>query len=430
MINIALLGYGTVGSGFYEILNNNKAKLENLVKSKLNLKHILVNDLKKERKSLKNKDILTDDYSRVIDDSDIDIAVILIGGRESAYQYIKDFLNKGKIVITANKLVLSENYFELMRLAERNQTHIFFEAAVAGGLPIVTAIKEYLPGDNIYEIDAILNGTTNYILSVMEEKTISMKETLNIAQEKGIVEADSSEDLEGRDAAHKISIIANLAYDISVNPQDIPSKGIEGITSYDIIYASELGYKIKLIASIKNINNKIKIGVRPHLINKDEYLAAVDGVHNAVEIYSEYTNRLRFEGKGAGKYPSANAVISDLIKASEAVKERKAKFEVNIIDNTETFDLHANLKQSFYIRIQIEKNDEIIDQIKAIFSEEDLAELFFKDNMTETPILPVIIITKNILEEELEDILTEIEEVNGVLTVNNIIPIKEKFRDF
>ena len=428
MVNIALLGYGTIGSGFYEILEKNKAKIENLVKARVNIKYILVEDLEKEREEIKDKGILTDDYCRILDDSELDIIVELMSGKDGAFDYIKDFLKKGTTVITANKEVLAKNYTELMELAEKNNTHLFFEASVAGGIPIIKAIKEYLTGDNIFEIDAILNGTTNYILSVMEEKTISMKETLKLAQEKGISEENPSADLEGHDAANKISILANLAFDISVNPEDIPCRGVEGITSYDIIYAAELGYKIKLIASIKNIDNNINIGVRPNLVEKNEYLASIDGVDNAVEIFSQYSGRLRFDGKGAGKYPTGNAVISDLIEAVKVIKKKKVKFEVNKLEKIETFDLHANLEQPFYIRLQIEKDEEIIEEVKKKFSEEDIADLFFKDNMTETPILPVIIITKKIKERRLENILEDIDEIDGVLTINNIIPIREKVK--
>lgn len=426
MINIALLGYGTIGSGFYEILNGNKAKIENLIKAKINIKYIFVSDLQEKREEIIDEDILTDNYEKILSDPDIDIVVELIAEEGAAYNYIKDFLKKGKIVITANRDALAKHYSELMLLAEKNNAHLFFEASVAGGIPIIKAIREYLTGDNIIEIDGILNGTTNYILSIMENETISMKETIKIAQEKGIVEKDPAADLEGRDAVNKITILANLAFDISVDPSEIPCKGIEGITSYDIIYASELGYKIKLIASIKNINNKINIGVRPNLVDKDDYLATIDGVDNAVEIFSQYSKRLRFDGAGAGKYPTGNAVISDLIEAAKVLKEKKVKFEVNILKQTETFDLHAYLEQSFYIRLQIEKSKDIITDIKNIFSENDLADLFFKDNMTETPLLPVIIITKKIKEDKLNHILERIEDLNGVLTINNIIPIRER----
>lgn len=164
------------------------------------------------------------------------------------------------------------------------------------------------------------------------------------------------------------------------------------------------------------------------MVDKEDYLATIDGVDNAVEIFSQYSQRLRFDGVGAGKYPTGNAVISDLIEAAKVLKEKKVKFEVNLLKHTETFDLHAYLEQSFYIRLQIEKDEDIIEEIKSIFSEKDLADLFFKDNMTETPLLPVIIITKKIKEDKLDDILERIEALNGVLTVNNIIPIKERVK--
>jgi len=424
VINIALLGFGTVGSGFYEILKREKEKIEKKINDNVSIKYILVNDLNKNREQISPNIILTDSFEEIISDENIDIIIELIGGETPALEYIKRSLAAEKIVITANKLLVANHFNELIKLAEKNKTHIFFEASTAGGIPVINTIEDYLTGDKINELHGILNGTTNYILSVMEKETVSMPETIKKAQELGYAEQDPSSDLEGLDALYKIVILANLAFSCTVNPKDIYCKGIKGITSYDIMYAEELGYKIKLIASAVNKDSGLRISVSPFLIKKEDDFASVNGADNSLEIKSENLNHLFLKGPGAGKFPTGNAVIFDLIKASlflygDYRKSRNKKFnEINI-------DRKPDFKQSFYIRLQIEKNDSVIENIKNIFDENNLADIILEDGSSDTPLLPLIILTRKISIRKIEIFMEDIENINGVLTVNNIIPLKE-----
>ncbi|RCW89338.1 homoserine dehydrogenase [Halanaerobium sp. DL-01] len=424
MISIALLGFGTVGSGFYEILKREEEKIEEKINDKVSIKYILVNDLSKNREQISSDTIVTDSFEKIIADENIDIIIELIGGETPALDYIKRSLSAEKIVITANKLLVANYFKELIKLAEKNKTHIFFEASTAGGIPVINMVEDYLAGDKINELHGILNGTTNYILSVMEKETVSMPETIKKAQALGYAEQDPSSDLGGLDALYKIVILANLAFSCAVNPEDIYCKGIKGITSYDIMYAEELGYKIKLIAAAKREDSGLRIFVSPFLIKKDDDFASTVGADNSLEIKSENLNHLFLKGPGAGKFPTGNAVIFDLIKASRFLlgdykKSRSKKF------NNIKINRKSDFKQSFYIRLQIEKNDSIIKNIKSMFDESNLADMILKDGSSDTPLLPLIILTRKISIQKIEKFMEYVENINGVLTINNIIPLKE-----
>ncbi|RCW51550.1 homoserine dehydrogenase [Halanaerobium sp. MA284_MarDTE_T2] len=424
MISIALLGFGTVGSGFYEILKREEEKIEEKINDKVSIKYILVNDLSKNREQISSDTIVTDSFEKIIADENIDIIIELIGGETPALDYIKRSLSAEKIVITANKLLVANYFKELIKLAEKNKTHIFFEASTGGGIPVINMVEDYLAGDKINELHGILNGTTNYILSVMEKETVSMPETIKKAQALGYAEQDPSSDLGGLDALYKIVILANLAFSCAVNPEDIYCKGIKGITSYDIMYAEELGYKIKLIAAAKREDSGLRIFVSPFLIKKDDDFASTVGADNSLEIKSENLNHLFLKGPGAGKFPTGNAVIFDLIKASRFLlgdykKSRSKKF------NNIKINRKSDFKQSFYIRLQIEKNDSIIKNIKSMFDESNLADMILKDGSSDTPLLPLIILTRKISIQKIEKFMEYVENINGVLTINNIIPLKE-----
>ncbi|MGM0601745.1 MAG: homoserine dehydrogenase [Bacillota bacterium] len=424
MINVALLGFGTVGSGFYEILQKEKNKIYNKIGEEINVKYILVSDLTKDRTNISHNTVLTDSFNEIISDESLDIIIELIGGSTPALEYIKQSLKTKKIVITANKLVVANNFKELIKLAEKNKTHIFFEASTAGGIPVINTINDYLSADEIKEIYGILNGTTNYILSVMEKDTVSMPETIKKAQNLGYAEQDPSSDLEGLDALYKIVILANLAFSCSIDPDDIYCKGIKGITSYDIMYAEELGYKIKLIASAKMEKNGLRISVSPFLIEKEDDLASVTGADNSIEIISKNMQHLFLKGPGAGKFPTGNAVISDLIKASRFLNsDYKTNYSKQY--NKIKINREPDFKQSFYIRVQVEKDETVIDKIKNIFDESNLADMILKDGSSDTPLLPLVILTRKISINKIEKFMENIEDINGVLTVNNIIPLKE-----
>jgi homoserine dehydrogenase len=315
-IYVGLLGCGVVGSGVVELFEKNKD-------SNVKLKTLVVKDLNKERK-VKFANITTD-ANKVLDDPEIDIVVELIGGYNPAKEYLVKALKNRKHIITANKAIISGHGNEIFKLAKENNLNVGFEGAVAGGIPIINPLLDWLSLGNITSIAGILNGTTNFILTRMGEG-MQYEEALKIAQEKGFAESDPSLDVEGKDAAQKIAILASLAFGRWIKPEEVYCEGITEVKPTDIEYASELGYVVKLLAIAKKTEkNQIDVRVHPALIRKTHRLASVNEEFNAIEIngapFDEYLN----VGKGAGQGPTAFSVYYDIIKTAEMIKSGTAR---------------------------------------------------------------------------------------------------------
>ncbi|RAK11143.1 homoserine dehydrogenase [Halanaerobium saccharolyticum] len=411
---------------FFNFFEKNINQIEKLTAQKVEITYILNNSVDKKipssfTKKFKKTDFIKD-YNKILADPEVDIILELSRKQESSDYLLRALKNK-KIVITSNLKVIAENYLEIRKMEKRFESRVFFSAAFSP-LPIKTLIDNFYALDELEELNAILNATTNYILAEMEKYTISMKETVEQAKELSYTEENTDLDLNGVDSLNKIIILTNLFYNTALDPALINAKGIKGITSYDLIYAAELGYKIKLICTIKKENKELYLGVRPNLIPQDSFLASINENSNGVEILSNYNAKTTFTAENSDQ-ASVNLLSLDLIKAAEFIKN-KNQSEFNIeIKNISVSDYYQEKFSSFYVRLQLEKDEEIIDKIKKIFSEKNLADLILHDNLTETPLLPVIILTKKIKEKDLEELLEEVEDLEGVLTVNNIIAVKE-----
>lgn len=314
-INVGLIGYGTVGTGVVDLFADQKPK-------GINLKTVVVKDINKPRKS--GFPNITDDANKVIEDPEIDIVIELVGGYEPAKSYILKAIKNGKHVVTANKAVISEYGPEIFAEAEKNNVNIGFEGAVAGGIPIINPLLDQLSLGKIKSITGILNGTTNFILTRMSEG-MDYATALKIAQEKGFAEKDPSFDVEGKDAAQKIAILASLAFGKWIKPNEVYCEGITEIKPVDIEYAFELGYVVKLLAIAIKTDKGIDVRVHPALIDKTHRLANVKDEFNAIHIkgnpFDEYFN----VGKGAGQGPTAFSVYYDIIKIAEMIKNKTAR---------------------------------------------------------------------------------------------------------
>ncbi|KPI52620.1 homoserine dehydrogenase [Clostridioides difficile] len=327
-VKIGVLGYGTVGSGLIDIIDNNKEKRN------IEIVGILVNNLEKH-KGKKYSNIITNNIDDIFE-KDIDILVEVMGGLEPTLSYIKKALNNKIHVVTANKDLLAECGDELAKLASENKVSIKFEASVAGGIPVLKPIIESLEGNNIDSINAILNGTTNFILSKMYDENLSYDMALKQAQELGFAEANPESDVLGYDAARKLSILSTLAYDNRVYWKDVYLEGITDIDEKDIEYAKKLNCKIKLIGQSKYENDKVSAFVRPVLVEKDNILARIDNEFNAVIVNGDSVGEVSFVGKGAGSLATGSAVYSDVIdiidnRVSSIDSFTKDKIQVNKI---------------------------------------------------------------------------------------------------
>ena len=314
-IKVALLGAGTVGGGVYKLVERRAAEMPDKVGAELKITKVLVRNLQKKREGIPSE-VLTDDWEGIIHDPEISIVIELMGGVEPARTYILQALEAGKNVVTANKDLLAEHGQELMEAAERNHRDLCFEAAVGGGIPIIRPLKECLAGNEITEVMGIVNGTTNYILTKMTQEGWNFDDALKEAQRLGFAEADPTADVEGLDAGRKMAILASIAFHSRVTFKDVDVKGITKITAKDIQYAKEFGYTLKLLGVARNEEGKMEVGVSPMMIPSTHPLANVNDSFNAVFVHGDAVDDAMFQGRGAGEFPTASAVVGDLISVA------------------------------------------------------------------------------------------------------------------
>ena len=315
-MKIGVIGLGTVGYGVIEILTNEKERLSKVINDKVSVKY----GCGLEKIDLPEGIIYTDDFHTVINDEEIDVVVELIGGTTIAKTIILEAIKNKKHVVTANKALLAHYSKEIFTAAKENDVHIFYEASVGGGIPVLVSQMESLVANNTKEIIGILNGTTNFILTLMENENLDFDEALTIADGLGYVEADPSLDLDGIDAAHKICILAQNGFKKFIDFDKIYATGIRNVTKLDMDYAKKLGYRFKMIAQAKEVNDGIGIDVAATLVNKKELVANVMDAYNVVEIDNDYVENVIYYGKGAGHYVTASAVVSDIIKTAQTEK--------------------------------------------------------------------------------------------------------------
>jgi homoserine dehydrogenase len=318
-INIGLMGLGNVGIGTYKTLDMNFDSI--LANTGINFKitKILVNDLDKKRDIDVSKDLLTQNPDDLLLDPNIDIIAELLGGIQPATDYMLRAMQNGKHVVTANKAAVAANFEALRNAAKENKVMFRYEASVAGGIPILNALTTALQANQFNEVLGILNGTTNYILTQMTDFGLEYADVLKVAQEKGFAEADPTDDVEGFDAANKLSILISLVFGERVKPDEIPTEGITKVTKEDIERASQTGHKVKLIASAKLENGKLNYSVKPTLLPLTHPLAGVSNEFNAVFVKGNAVDELMFYGKGAGPLPTGSAVMGDIIDVGKAI---------------------------------------------------------------------------------------------------------------
>lgn len=314
MVNIAVLGYGTVGSGVVEVIRTNHESINKRAEEEINIKYVL------DRRDFPGdpvEDVLVHDYEVIVNDPEVDIVVEVMGGIEPAYTFVKRALEAGKSVCTSNKALVAKHGPELVQMAKERSINFLFEASCGGGIPIIRALNKSLTADEIDEITGILNGTTNYMLDKMSTEGSDFSAVLKEAQELGYAEADPTADVEGHDAGRKIAILSSLAYGKFVNYEDVYMEGITKITQEDMEYARTLGMNIKLLATSRKVGDSYYAMVAPFMVGKSSPLHSIDGVFNAVFVHGNMLGDAMFYGSGAGKLPTASAVVADVIDAAK-----------------------------------------------------------------------------------------------------------------
>ena len=349
-MKIGIIGLGTVGEGVLKVLTKEKNSIFEKSQADIEVKYACDLNINREFSFEFDKSILVDNYKKILEDSEIQLVVELIGGEMLAKDIIIEAFKSKKSVVTANKALIAKHGVELFQIAKENGVSFLFEAAVGGGIPIVTPLMESLVANTVTEIRGIMNGTSNYILTKMKEDNLSFDEALSLASAKGYAEADPTYDVDGIDAGHKINILASLAYGGSIKFKDMQISGIREINILDIFAANQLNSTIKLIASSKLISeDDAQISVEPILISNNEILAKVDDVYNAIETIGSYTERTLFYGRGAGMDPTASAVVADIVKITTRSHIESDYFFnstkiINIVDSN-------TVKDNYYIRV-------------------------------------------------------------------------------
>lgn len=426
IIRIGFLGFGTVGQGVWKHLDNNRTALELRLGVKLELARVVVNDLNKPRAVKVPADRLTTDPAAVVDDPSIDVICELIGGTGLARELTARALRAGKIVVTANKALLCDHGAELFALARRHHAHYFFEASVAGGIPIIKTLREGLVANRFRLIHGILNGTSNYILTRMEREGLDFESILKDARQLGYVEADEALDLDGVDAAHKAVILAFLAHGKWVKTRQMLIEGIRGITTDDINYARELGYRIKLLAVIRRNfkTNRLFVGVHPALIPLDNMLARVDDVYNGISLTGDVVGTTLLIGRGAGQDATASAVISDI--ADAVIMITGAPPPVISEEDVEVYQRMAegcqlaaprDIEGCYYLRLQVRDKPGVLAEIAGVLSDHavSIARMVQHEHPGERT-ATLILTTHRTNEQAVKDTTATLHKRRSVLT--------------
>lgn len=419
---IALLGMGTVGGGVYEIIERQKEEMPFKIGAALEVVKVLVRNKAKYADRIPAEK-LTDVWEDVIGDDSIDIVVEVMGGIEPARTYIKAALEKGKHVVTANKDLMAMHGHELLELAGEYHCDLLFEAAVAGGIPIIRPLKQCLAGNNITEIMGIINGTTNFILTKMKEDGMDFGEALQLATDLGYAEADPTADIEGYDAGRKLAIMASIAFHTSVTFDDVFTEGITKITAKDMRYAKEMGCSIKLLGIAKNTETGIEVKVHPTMIPENHPLAAVNDSFNAVFVHGDAVDDAMFYGRGAGALPTGSAVVGDIMDVARNMLFRcNGRIGCSCYKNLPIKQI-GDTTSRYYIRMRLEDRAGTLAAMAGVFAENDASIAILLQKETIENDAEIVVVTHEVAEKKFMDAIKKFSSMEMVKEISSIIRV-------
>jgi homoserine dehydrogenase len=435
-LRVAIIGLGTVGTGVAKILLEHPDRMIRQTGRPIELKKAIVRDLSRPRDITLPESVLSDNIQSVIEDDEIDLAIQLMGGIDPAREIMLSLLKAGKNVVTANKALLCEHGDEIFQEARKQNGCIAFEAAVAGGIPIIHALSQSMTANQIVSIEAILNGTSNFILTEMLDKKRSYEDVLKQAQELGYAEADPTMDVDGTDAAQKLVILTQLAFGTKVNLDQFTRSGIDNLNLEDLEYANELGYKIKLLAVSKLINNELELHVQPTLVKKERPLAAVDGAFNMVAMEGDAVGKTWYSGAGAGQMPTASAVVSDIIDI--AIGRAQLGFnQLDLWQKQKPLPVCAsdNITSRYYLRFHIEDKPHVFADIAAILGNNgiSLASIIQHESSEENVAsenssavqVPLVVMTHRTSRGNLISADKELEKLSSISAQRICLPVAD-----
>jgi homoserine dehydrogenase len=428
-IGIGLMGLGVVSGQVARVLTEKSAELAEKVGCPLVLRKVkvLAQDLARPQAKEMPVGLLTTDDDAFFNESGIDIMIEAIGGEHPALEYIRRALTGGKHVVTSNKEVIAKHGVELLTLAREHGVGLQYEASVGGGIPLIAPFKHDLVANRINGIFAIINGTTNYILSRMAKEGIDFAAALKQAQELGYAEHNPENDIEGIDARYKLAILASLAFRMQVRPEDIYREGISRLTGRDFRYARELGFAIKLLAIAKQSNDSIEARVHPVFIPQDSFLAKVDGVYNAIQVEGDLVGKVLFMGEGAGAKPTSSAVIADVVSSARKIVLGVGSISLWKADSGKTIRSIDEIETQYYVRLAAKDRPGVLAQIATVFGKNkiSISSAIQPESDEKTKTAEIVIMTHPAREKAMQKAIRELEQLETVKEVSNFIRVED-----
>lgn len=424
-INIGLIGLGVVGCGALKVLLENKGEIERKVGSRIEVIKIADKDLTSPRPVEFDRSILTSDVSDVLDNPDVDIVIELIGGVHPAKEFILRALRNGKHVVTANKELIAKEGSEILAEADSRSLDFYFEGSVGGGIPIIRPLKACLAANTILEVMGIVNGTTNYILTKMAHEGREFGDVLAEAQKAGYAEFDPTADIEGYDARYKIAILASIAFTSRIPLEDVFCEGITKITEYDIEYARELGYTIKLLAIAKRAGEKLEVRVHPTLIPLSHPLASVNDVYNGIYIKGDFVQDVMFYGRGAGSLPTGSAVAGDVIDIARNINHgSNGRIPCTCFDKREIRSMDE-VESRYYIRLLVADRPKVLAAIAGVFGDHGVSIALMSQKGIQGDKAELVMVTHDVAEANFRRAIGQMAELPVVAEVCNWIRVEE-----
>ncbi|MGY5342173.1 homoserine dehydrogenase [Paenibacillus glucanolyticus] len=424
-VRVGLLGLGTVGTGVVRIVEGHQEDLSSQVGSPITIERIAVKHLEKYRSVSVDQTKLTEDPWEVIRDPEIDVIVEVMGGIEQTKSYILEALDRGKHIVTANKDLMALHGAEILVKAQEKQCDVFYEASVAGGIPIIRTLIEGFSSDRIMKIMGIVNGTTNFILTKMSQEGASYEDVLAEAQQLGYAEADPTSDVEGLDAARKMAILGTLGFRTNVELQDVSVKGISQVTKDDIAYAKRLGYEMKLLGIAERQDDEFSISVQPTMVRKGHPIAAVNGVFNAVYVYGEAVGETMFYGAGAGEMPTATSVVADLVAIIKNLKLGVNGLKAIVPYKLKKLKTDEQIVYKNFILLHVDDKAGVLAQITQVFAQHDVSlESVVQQPNEHNPDAEIIIVTHNASKANMDKVLNHFEGLDVIRRIKSVYRVE------
>jgi len=424
-VKVGLLGLGTVGTGVVRIVEGHQSDLQSQVGSPIVIEKVLVQNKEKARNIAVDANKLTEDPWEIIRHPDIDVIVEVMGGITLTKEYILEALSLGKHVVTANKDLMALHGPEILAKAKENHCDVLYEASVAGGIPIIRTLVEGFASDRITKIMGIVNGTTNFILTKMSQEGASYLDVLKEAQELGYAESDPTSDVEGLDAARKMTILATIGFRANVALEDVSVQGISSVSKEDILYAKRLGYEVKLLGIAESQDDLISISVQPTMVKQSHPIASVNGVFNAVYVYGEAVGETMFYGAGAGELPTATSIVSDLVAVAKNLKLGVNGKQGSLSYKEKKLKTDEQISSKYFLLLRVADRAGVLSRITQVFADFEVSlESVLQQPTPMNPDAEIIVITHDANKAAIQKVLATFESLDVVYKVKSVYRVE------